>query len=194
MLARVGTRMRAPGAWGSSLPRWLSARHRARPPGLDRGNDLLGRVFLDVVRGPAEDLGPVVGEDALPPPPVGSLKPGSLSPQTMRAGLSATRPSPCSTSESSWCAARISRGITCTGTRESGVGWGRLYMSRSAGVSFLRRMPPRMKTFTNTSARRTSSPPSTELPSALENSSVDRSPRIGQAQVLPITNARNHSG
>jgi hypothetical protein len=37
-----------------------------------------------------------------------------------------------------------------------------------------------MKTFTNTSARRTSSPP-TELPSALENHSVDRSPRIGQA-------------
>jgi hypothetical protein len=38
-----------------------------------------------------------------------------------------------------------------------------------------------MKTFTNTSARRTSSPPSTELPGALENHSVDRLPRIGQA-------------
>lgn len=53
---------------------------------------------------------------------------------------------------------------------------------------------PRMKTFTNLSARGTSSPPGTGLPSALENHSVDRSPRIGQAQVLPITNARNHSG
>ena len=51
-----------------------------------------------------------------------------------------------------------------------------------------------MNTFTNTSARRTNSPPSVALPRALENSSVDRSPRIGQAQVLPITNARNHSG
>src|SRR5215218_9495228 len=71
MLARVGTRMRAPGAWGSSLPRWLSARGRAWPPGFDRGDDLLGRVFLDVVRGPAEDVGPVVGEGALPSPTVG---------------------------------------------------------------------------------------------------------------------------
>lgn len=84
--------------------------------------------------------------------------------------------------------------MTCTGTRDAGVGWGRLYICRSAGVGFLRRIPPRMKTFTNTSARRTSSPPSTELPSVLENHSVDRSPRIGQAEVLPITNARNHSG
>ena len=60
-------------AWDSWLPRWLFTRRRARPPVFDRGDDLLGRVFLDVVRGPAEDVGPVVGEGTLLPPTVGPL-------------------------------------------------------------------------------------------------------------------------
>jgi hypothetical protein len=70
----VRTRLPARGAWDSSLPRCLSTRRWAGPPGFDRGDDLVGRVFLDVVRGSGEDVGPVVGEGVFPPQLVALLE------------------------------------------------------------------------------------------------------------------------
>jgi hypothetical protein len=138
-----------------TVPVTPSSRLTPLATSLDRGDDLIQCVFLDVVRRATQDLGPVVGERLLPAKPVGSLNPGSFSPHTISAGLPATRSRPRSTSARSACAPRTARGMTCNGTRDSGVGRRCLRIARSAGVSFFRLMPPLMNTFTKISARLT---------------------------------------
>jgi hypothetical protein len=53
-----------PVAFGSHI------RILARPHVVEGGDDLLRRALLDVVRGAGQDPGTVVGERALPPPPL----------------------------------------------------------------------------------------------------------------------------